>query len=165
MPFLPSKKVCLKGNPKNTVGSVQSCHTRRSLFLGRLWVKIDSDQCSRTVWDPRMLQDASLFPLTYFCFDFQKLAVLKARQSLFSRGFVPKRPIWISHQSNFAFLLYCRTGLCDHIIETKNKQTKVGCAQGMLSNGFVPKQPKWMQKKCKLSLMRNRYGPFWYKSS
>ena len=71
-----------------------------------------------------------MFPLTYFCFDFQKLAVLKARQSLFSRGFVPKRPIWISHQSNFAFLLYCRTGLCDHIIETKKKLVVLkGCFQ------------------------------------
>ena len=34
---------------EGTVDQVQSCQTVRSLFLGRFWVKIDSDECSRSV--------------------------------------------------------------------------------------------------------------------
>ena len=47
-----------------TVWSVWSGQTRRCLFLGRLWVYERSDCCSRTVWEPRMLEisDKSVHP-------------------------------------------------------------------------------------------------------
>ena len=40
-----------------TVGDIQSCHTRRSLFLGRFWTKIQSDNCFETVSTPGLLLD------------------------------------------------------------------------------------------------------------
>ena len=39
----------------SAVWFVLSGQTRRSLFLGRLWVYQRSDCCSRTIWAPRML--------------------------------------------------------------------------------------------------------------
>ena len=51
-------------------------------------------------------------------FVFHSLPCPLGAQGKFSRGFVPKGPIWICHHSNFGFLLYF---LSDRIIETNNK--------------------------------------------
>ena len=51
-------------------------------------------------------------------FVFHSLPCSLGAQGKFSRGFVPKGPIWICHHSNFGFLLYF---LSDRIIETNNK--------------------------------------------
>ena len=44
----------------------------RSLFLGRFWVKIDSDECSRSVWAPRMLWAACFSLMLTFVYNFNK---------------------------------------------------------------------------------------------
>ena len=56
-------------------------------------------------------------------FVFHSLPCPLGAQGKFSRGFVPKGPIWICHHSNFGFLLYF---LSDRIIETNNKANKGG---------------------------------------
>ena len=56
--------------------------------------------------------------LTITFFVFHSLPCPLGAQGKFSRGFVPKGPIWICHHSNFGFLLYF---LSDRIIETNNK--------------------------------------------
>ena len=55
-----------------TVWSVWSGQTRRSLFLGRLWVYERSDCCSRTVWDPRMLEISWNCFSSNFVYNFNK---------------------------------------------------------------------------------------------
>ena len=39
----------------STVVHIKSCHTRRSLFLGRFWTTIQSDNCFETVTTPGLL--------------------------------------------------------------------------------------------------------------
>ena len=64
-----------------------------------------------------------MFPLAYFWFDFQKLAVRdQGKTKLIFKRICSKTAHMDFSSEQFAFLLYCRTGLCDHIIGT-NKQT------------------------------------------
>ena len=54
---------------RSTVGVIQSCHTLRSLFLGRFWTKIQSDNCFETISTPGLLLEGSFScPLSlFFC--------------------------------------------------------------------------------------------------
>ena len=77
-------------------------------------MKINSDECSRTVWTQRMLWDAFYFAHTHFCFVFQKLPVLKAvsQEDLFKNGQIgfPNSAIW------HFFCISCHMiDSCDHI--------------------------------------------------
>jgi len=51
----PPMRTMFSGIFPSAVWFVLSGQTRRSLFLGRLWVYQRSDCCSRTIWAPRML--------------------------------------------------------------------------------------------------------------
>ena len=44
----------------------------RSYFLGCFWMKINSDECSRTVWAPRMLWAACFVSHAHFVYNFNK---------------------------------------------------------------------------------------------
>ena len=52
---LPAKEDACFKNHITTVGVILSCQTRRSLFLGRFWMKIQSDNCFETVSTPGLL--------------------------------------------------------------------------------------------------------------
>ena len=54
------------------VGVIKSCHTRRSLFLGRFWTKIQSDNCFETVSTPGLLLEGWHCCSSNFVYNFSK---------------------------------------------------------------------------------------------
>ena len=56
----------------STVGVIKSCHTRRSLFLGRFWTKIQFDNCFETVSTPGLLLGGWHCSSTNFVYNFNK---------------------------------------------------------------------------------------------
>ena len=56
----------------HAVGVIKSCHTRRSLFLGRFWTKIQSDNCFETVSTPGLLLEGWHCSSSNFVYNFNK---------------------------------------------------------------------------------------------
>ena len=57
---------------RTTVDQVQSVQTRRSLFLGRFWTKIQSDNCFETVSTPGLLLEGWHCCSSNFVYNFSK---------------------------------------------------------------------------------------------
>ena len=87
-------------------------------------MKIDSDQCSRSVWALGLLWAICFVSHAHFCFVFQKLAVLKAafQQDLFQNaknGFVTRVILHF-------FCISCHMiDPCDHIADKQNGENGV----------------------------------------
>ena len=77
-----------------TVVHIQSVQKVRSLFLGRLWVKFNSDQCYRSAWAPSLQQAACFLSTRNFCFA-PHMHTSSVHPWVFQAGFVQKQVDWI----------------------------------------------------------------------